>query len=571
MSYKTLAVILARGGSKGIPKKNIYKICGHPLISYSIEAAKNSKYIDKIVVSTDDQKIAKISREYGAYTPFIRSKKLSGDKVPSVDALFDCVQRSENYFEKKFDYIIELPCVAPLRDNFDIDKALEKLFTGKYDSVISYVNTGEKHPTRLKRIKNNIVTNFCKDYPESDIGSRRQDFEPSFIRNGAIYSMSRNCILKLKSRNGKKSFPFIMDSNKSINIDEKFDLELTELLIQNGNCNNKPNLIKKRESLIFKKNPKKKNILITAPIFFLKNNLMQLKKKFNCFFIEKPTKKELIKTLKGMHGWICHPSPEYMFDKEVLSNADNLKIISTPSTGSTHIDLKYCQKKKIKVTPITLSKKFKNIKASSEFTFLLCLLGFKNILSGINQVKIGNWRNIEDQIRGNEIIGKEVGIFGFGRIGKNLEKYFSAMKANVSYFDIKNNSNMIKRKSMSQILRKSDLVIVSISYNKNNFNFVNKSFFSKMKKSPVFVNTSRGEVVDEKALINALKTKKIRYALLDVVKNEQFINKKENILLNYSKNNPNLIITPHMAGLTFESEKKAFMISVDNIMKFFKS
>ncbi len=124
---------------------------------------------------------------------------------------------------------------------------------------------------------------------------------------------------------------------------------------------------------------------------------------------------------------------------------------------------------------------------------------------------------------------------------------------------------------MNQILNNSDLVVVSISYSKKNYNFVDKKFFSKMKKSPVFVNTSRGEVVDEKALIYALKNKKIKCALLDVLKDEQFMDKKENILLNYSKNNPNLIITPHMAGLTYESEKKAFMISVNNIIKFFKS
>ena len=134
---KVLSVILARGGSRGIPKKNIYKICGHPLISYSIEAAKKSQYINEIVVSTDDKQIAKIARNYGAKIPFLRSKKLSGDKVPSVDALLDCVKRSENFFKKKFDFIIELPCVAPIRDNIDIDNALKILFTKKYDSVIS--------------------------------------------------------------------------------------------------------------------------------------------------------------------------------------------------------------------------------------------------------------------------------------------------------------------------------------------------------------------------------------------------------------------------------------------------
>ena len=90
-----------------------------------------------------------------------------------------------------------------------------------------------------------------------------------------------------------------------------------------------------------------------------------------------------------------------------------------------------------------------------------------------------------------------------------------------------------------------------------------------MKKNAIFVNTSRGEVVDERALINALKTKKIKFALLDVVKNEQYLNSKKNILLEYAKENSNLVISPHMAGLTFESERKAFLISVNNIIKHF--
>tara|TARA_B100000214_G_scaffold370180_1_gene344417 strand:+ start:224 stop:1942 length:1719 start_codon:yes stop_codon:yes gene_type:complete len=571
MSHKVLAVILARGGSKGIPKKNIYKICGHPLLSYSIEAAKNSKYINKIVVSTDDKKIAKVSKDYGAYAPFIRSKKLSGDKVPSVDALYDCVRRSEKYFKENFEYIIELPCVAPLRDSLDIDKALEILFTQKYDSVISYVNTGEKHPTRLKRIKNNIVTNFCKEYPEPDIGSRRQDFESCFIRNGAIYSMTRKCILIHKSRNGKKSFPLIMDSKKSINIDEKFDLNLAELLIENGYCNNKPKLIqKKKQEFRVGKNPNKKNILITAPVYFFKKYLSVLEKNFNCFYIEKPDEIKLIEKIKNIHGWICHPSPEYFIDRKILSNTNFLEIIATPSTGTTHIDLDYCKKRKIKVLPITVSKKFEKIKASSEFTFLLCLLGFKNLIGAINQVRAGNWRNIENKIRGNEVIGKKVGIIGFGRIGKNLFKYFSAMGAEVNYFDIKKRKPSSKIKSKNQILKTSDLIVVCISYNKKNIDFVNKDFFSKMKKNSVFVNTSRGEVVNENALIHALKTKKLKFALIDVIKNEQYLKTKKNKLIEYAKKCNNLLISPHMAGLTEESEKKAFLISVENIIKYFK-
>ena len=88
-----------------------------------------------------------------------------------------------------------------------------------------------------------------------------------------------------------------------------------------------------------------------------------------------------------------------------------------------------------------------------------------------------------------------------------------------------------------------------------------------MKKNSIFVNTSRGEILNEKSLINALKKKIIKYALLDVVKNEQNLNIKKNILIEYAKNNNNLIITPHMAGLTYESEEKAFLIAIDNIKK----
>ena len=565
MKKKILCVILARGGSKGIPKKNIYLINNHPLISYSIQAAKDSGLISKIVVSTDDRNIAKVSNLYGAATPFRRSKILSGDKVPSMDALRDAVIKSEKYFNEKYDYIIELPCVSPLRDASDVRRAINLIKSNKYDSVVSYVNTGEKHPIRLKRINRNIVTDFCREYPEPKIGSRRQDFESCFIRNGAIYCMTRDCIIKKKSRMGDKSFPLIMPQKKSINIDEKFDLEMASLLIKNGYCKNIPQKVKTNTFNFTKQfNPKKKNILITAPTSFFNIDLSFLEKKFNCIFFEKPDKKSLIKYLKNVHGWICHPSPEYFIDKDILKHANSLKIISTPSTGITHIDINYCKIKNIKVRSITVSKKFKNIKASSEFTFLLCLLGFKDLINAIDEVKSGNWRNIEDRIRGNEVIGKKVGIFGYGRIGKNLHKYFSSMNAKVSFFDLKRRHDHTKKK---QILNNSDIIVMCISYSKKNHNFVDNNFFSQMKKNSIFVNTSRGEIVDEKSLIKFLKNKKIKYAILDVVKGEQQLRKKNNILIEYSKNNKNLIITPHMAGLTYESEEKAFLISVDNINK----
>lgn len=567
---KILAVILARGGSKGIPKKNIYEICGHPLISYSLQAAKESKLINKIIVSTDDKKIAKISKIYGAEVPFMRNKNLALDKTTSVEALRDAVIRSEKIYNQKFDFIIELPCVSPLRDAKDIDKALNILIKNKkIDSVIGFVNTGEKHPTRLKRISGNKITDFCKEYPEPDYGSRRQDFENCYIRNGSIYAMTRNCIINQKSRNGKNCHPFIMPPEKSINIDEKFDLLLAELLIKNGKCNNFPKKeFKLSEKNIFKNS--KKNLLISAPFHFMDKLREKLKRDFNCTFIHDKSKKNVINNLRNKDVWLCHPSPEYKIDKNVL-NKSNLKLIATPSTGTNHIDLDYCKKKNIKVVSILNKTKTKSIKASSEFTFLLILASLRKLIQAKEKVQMGYWRNIEDELRGSELSNKSVGIIGYGRIGKNIEKYSKAFGATVNLYDpyTKRSKNINLKKNISDVLKQSDIIVVCITYNKKNSNFVDANFFNKVKKGSIFVNTSRGEVVDEKALIQALLTKKLIYAATDVVRNEQNLTKKKNKLIEYSKNNHNLLITPHVAGLTHDSEKKAAEITINNIKRYF--
>ena len=567
---KILAVILARGGSKGIPKKNIYKICGHPLISYSLQAAKESKLISKIIVSTDDKKIAKIAKAYGADIPFLRDKKLALDKTTSVDALRDAVIKCEKIYNQKFDYIIELPCVSPLRDSKDVDKALKILIKGKnIDSVIGFVNTGEKHPTRLKRIKNKKITNFCKEYPEPDVGSRRQDFEDCYIRNGSIYAMTRDCIINQNSRNGKKSYPFIMPAKKSINIDEKFDLLVAELLIRNGNCKNFPKKKILKKDIKFLSN-NKKNLLISAPFHFMEDLKYKLTKKFNCTFVNDRSKKNIMINLKNKDGWLCHPSPEYKINKSLLDKS-NLDIIATPSTGSNHIDLNYCKKNKITVASIAQKAKTKTIKASSEFTFLLILASLRKLFLAQEKVQMGYWRNIEDELRGDELFRKKIGIIGYGRIGRNIEKFSKSFGAKVKAFDpnVSIKKNKIINRNLNKILNESDIIVLCISLNKNNINFADKIFFKQLKRNCILINTSRGEVVNETELIKALKTKKVKYAATDVVRDEQNLSIKKNKLIEYSKKHNNLLITPHIAGLTIDSERKAAEISINNLINFF--
>jgi len=226
----TLGVILARGGSKGIPKKNIKPIAGKPLIAHTIEAALESKIFDQLVVSTDSEEIAEIARRHGASTPFMRPDELSQDHVWSRDALKHAVLACEEIYGVRYDYVVEMPCVSPLRRAEHIKEAYQKLISTGADSVTSVTQMADKHPVRMKRIVADQLEDFCKEYPEGE-GSRRQDLEPCYIRNGAIYSMTRDCIVKKFSRHGEICRPYVMDELSSVNIDTMIDFKLAEVLL----------------------------------------------------------------------------------------------------------------------------------------------------------------------------------------------------------------------------------------------------------------------------------------------------------------------------------------------------
>lgn len=229
-----LGVILARGGSKGIPKKNIINICGKPLIAHTIEAGLKSQIFTNFIVSTDSEEIAKVARDWGAETPFMRPESLSLDHVWSRDSLQHAVIECEKFYGIKYDFVVELPCVAPLRNERHIKEAFEKLVNTGSDSVISVCKMQDKHPVRMKRIVDDTIQDFCKEFPEGE-GSRRQDLEPCYIRNGAIYAMTRDCIVEKFSRNGAISRPYIMEELESVNIDSYIDLKIADVLLREKN------------------------------------------------------------------------------------------------------------------------------------------------------------------------------------------------------------------------------------------------------------------------------------------------------------------------------------------------
>jgi len=231
---KILCVLQVRGGSKGVPKKNIRKVNGKPLMNWTIESAKKSGIFESIWVSSDSDEILEVGRKADVNT-MKRPDELSGDEVLSVDSLYWAVEQIEELKQNKYDYVVELPVVCPLRNETHIKEAVEKLITTGADSVISVTQMTDKHPVRMKRITDDdLIEDFCSEYPEGDAG-RRQDLEPCYIRNGGIYSMKRNTLMNEKTRHGKVSRPYVMEDKYSVNIDNEMDLKLTEIMLKEIN------------------------------------------------------------------------------------------------------------------------------------------------------------------------------------------------------------------------------------------------------------------------------------------------------------------------------------------------
>ena len=231
---KILCILQVRGGSKGVPKKNIRKVNGKPLMNWTIESAKKSGIFESIWVSSDSDEILEVGRKADVNT-MKRPDELSGDEVLSVDSLYWAVEQIEELKQNKYDYVVELPVVCPLRNEDHIREAVEKLITTGADSVISVTQMTDKHPVRMKRITDDdLIEDFCSEYPEGDAG-RRQDLEPCYIRNGGIYSMKRNTLMNKKTRHGKVSRPYVMEDKYSVNIDNEMDLKLTEIMLKEIN------------------------------------------------------------------------------------------------------------------------------------------------------------------------------------------------------------------------------------------------------------------------------------------------------------------------------------------------
>ena len=227
---RVLAVIPARGGSKGVPRKNVRPVCGKPLIAYTIEAALAAgDVLDRVIVSTDDEEIAGIAAGLGADVPFMRPAELAGDRVAMAPVLQHAVRAMEEAEGRRFDWVCLLQPTEPFRTAGDIRQALALGQEGGCDSVISVVQVFAVHPVLMKRIEDGRLLPFCVPEPE---GTRRQDYTPAaYMRNGAIYLTRRDVLVERGSIWGDVIRPYVMPPERSVGVDSELDMKLVELLM----------------------------------------------------------------------------------------------------------------------------------------------------------------------------------------------------------------------------------------------------------------------------------------------------------------------------------------------------
>jgi len=310
----------------------------------------------------------------------------------------------------------------------------------------------------------------------------------------------------------------------------------------------------------------KGRIICITPVKHLEGVYERLEQYENFFYEPNITKDELSKRLSSWEDieyLFTNPNKQnFVLDEEVLGNS-NIKVINTCSTGLNHIDMDYCERNNIEV--LSLKEDFELINelpSTAELSFGLMMSLLRKIPEGFNSVKKGEW-DYEPFI-GRQVKGLTIGIIGYGRLGKILVKLLSGwgvkILVNDPYVEV-DDENCI-RTTMNELWKQSDVVFLHLHVTDITRTMVGDYFLSNMKRGSVLINTSRGELVDEGDIIKSITDGHLGGYGTDVISDE-FGNVSDSKLVKFSKENDNVIITPHVGGMTWEGQTKAYKWAMD--------
>lgn len=263
----------------------------------------------------------------------------------------------------------------------------------------------------------------------------------------------------------------------------------------------------------------------------------------------------------------------FQINENVLSEHNRCKILATPVTGIDHIDENLCTKLGIKIICLRGEKEFlKEVRATAEMAIGLTISLMRNIVPAAQSVQKGEWKR--DLFRGYELYNKTFGIIGFGRLGEIVAQYAQAFDMKVLAYDIylpkPAMADVVFTASIEELVGQADIVSLHVNYQDSTHHLIDESVLRKFKKGAYLINTSRGGLVDEKALLKAIDLGHLAGAALDVLQNESELT-VYNPLIQYSQNHSNLLIVPHIGGNSYESFTKTEHFIADKITALLES
>lgn len=314
------------------------------------------------------------------------------------------------------------------------------------------------------------------------------------------------------------------------------------------------------------------NIAVITPIRHLDSVEKLLETKGNLIFLEEGTKDQVRNLLLNskIDTILCNPNQQtYRIDKELLENT-NVSLINTCSTGMNHIDVDYCKENNIKIYSLTKDMKLINdLPSTSELAFGLMVSLLRQIPQGQKHVSEYGWDYT--QFMGRQIKNLTVGIVGYGRLGKMMYNYCEAFGAQVRVYDPYKRDEMDDAfllnnycNSIEKLFENCDVISLHVHVTSETKYMINKKILELSKKNPYIINTSRGEIVNEVDIVNALKTNLISGYGTDVIENE-FDDIKNSPIIQSMNNGENIIVTPHVGGMTYEGQTKAYIWAINKL------
>lgn len=316
-------------------------------------------------------------------------------------------------------------------------------------------------------------------------------------------------------------------------------------------------------------NSEKKYKILIAEIDDFSQDVIEKLRRYTTVDVMKSCRQENLKEILEIYDvfWF---RLGFKINESVLTEHSRCKIIATPVTGIDHIDEELCAKLEVKIVSLRGEREFlKEVRATSEIAIGLAMSVMRNIPRANQSVKSGHWER--DWFRGNELYKKTLGIIGFGRLGSIMADYGKAFGMKViavePRIEAKERVQGVRFvDTLEELARASDVISLHVNYNKKTHHLLDEAFFRACRPTAYFINTSRGGIVDESALLKALEKKWIKGAGLDVLQGEPNID-NYNSLVNYANNNTNLVIVPHIGGNTYESFEKTEYFIASKILK----